>query len=34
MGTFGGYWNKIDRINEQSMMIEWNGRVDYSIWNW
>ena len=26
--------DEIDKINEQSMMIEWNGRIDYSEWNY
>ena len=34
MGAFGGYWNEIDRLKEQSMMIEWNGRTDYSVWDY
>ena len=34
MGAFGGYLDEIDRLNEQSMMIEWNGRIDYSEWNY
>lgn len=34
MGAFGGYWDEIDRLHEQSMMIEWNGRIDYSEWNY
>ena len=34
MGAFGGYWDEIDRLHEQSMMIEWNGRIDYLIWEY
>ena len=34
MGAFGGYWDEVDRINKQSMMIEWLGRIDYSVWEY
>ena len=34
MGAFGGYWTEMDRLYKQSMMIEWNGRADYSVWDY
>ena len=34
MGAFGGYWTEIEREHELSMMIEWNGKADYSVWDY
>ena len=34
MGAFGCYWDEVDRINKQSMMIEWLGRINYSVWEY
>ena len=34
MGAFGGYWTFLDREHEMEMFIEWNGRVDYSVWDY
>ena len=34
MGAFGGYWSHVEKEYEMSMMIEWYGQIDYSVWNY
>ncbi len=34
MGAFGGYWSHVEKEDEMSMMIEWYGQIDYSVWNY
>lgn len=34
MGAFGSYWNWIDEYNDKIKNIEWNGKIDYSEWNY
>ena len=34
MGAFGGYWSHVEKEHEMSMLIEWYGQIDYSIWNY